>query len=75
MKALDKKAVVITGAGQGLGAAYAKHAAAEGARVVVNDIDAKLVDAVVKAIRDAGYDVRRIEGPSAAGSGAPATTN
>jgi len=28
-----------------------------------------------KAIRDAGYDVRRIEGPSAAGSGAPATTN
>ena len=28
-----------------------------------------------KAVRDAGYDVRRIEGPSAAGSGAPGTSN
>lgn len=36
---LAGKAVVVTGAGRGLGAAYARLAAAEGARVVVNDVD------------------------------------
>ncbi|NUT50582.1 MAG: SDR family oxidoreductase [Saccharothrix sp.] len=35
---LDGKAVIVTGAGRGLGEAYARHAAAEGARVVVNDV-------------------------------------
>ncbi|MFI9816009.1 SDR family NAD(P)-dependent oxidoreductase [Saccharothrix variisporea] len=35
---LDGKAVVITGAGSGLGEAYARHAAREGASVVVNDL-------------------------------------
>lgn len=38
MGILDGKAVVVTGAGRGLGEAYARHAAAAGARVVVNDI-------------------------------------
>ncbi|MGN9910125.1 SDR family NAD(P)-dependent oxidoreductase [Phytohabitans sp. LJ34] len=36
---LAGKAVVVTGAGRGLGAAYARLAAAEGAHVVVNDVD------------------------------------
>jgi NAD(P)-dependent dehydrogenase (short-subunit alcohol dehydrogenase family) len=35
---LDGKSVVVTGAGVGLGRAYALHAAAEGAAVVVNDV-------------------------------------
>ena len=52
--ALAGKAVVITGAGAGIGAAYARHAAAEGAKVVVNDIDAKGVDATLESIRKAG---------------------
>lgn len=39
MGALEGKAVVITGAGRGLGRAYAIAAAEEGASVVVNDID------------------------------------
>ncbi|HJT04083.1 MAG TPA: SDR family oxidoreductase [Pseudonocardiaceae bacterium] len=47
---LDGKAVVITGAGRGLGAAYAVHAAAAGARVVVNDIDGEQAEAVVESI-------------------------
>ena len=41
----------------------------------VSPWEKKMAGPIEKAIRDAGYDVRRIEGPSAAGSGAPATTN
>lgn len=52
--ALAGKAVVITGAGAGIGAAYARHAAAEGAKVVVNDINAAGVDETVASIRKAG---------------------
>lgn len=48
--ALAGKAVVITGAGQGLGAAYARLAAREGARVVVNDINAAAAQSVVSEI-------------------------
>nr|BFE60723.1 SDR family oxidoreductase [Dactylosporangium thailandense] len=51
---LAGKAVVVTGAGRGLGAAYARLAAAEGAAVVVNDVDADLAGAVVEEIRGAG---------------------
>ncbi|ONI80275.1 short-chain dehydrogenase [Saccharothrix sp. ALI-22-I] len=39
MGILDGKAVIVTGAGRGLGEAYARHAASEGAAVVVNDIE------------------------------------
>lgn len=39
MKKLQNKAVVITGAGRGIGAACARSAAAEGAAIVVNDVD------------------------------------
>jgi NAD(P)-dependent dehydrogenase (short-subunit alcohol dehydrogenase family) len=35
---LEEKSVIITGAGAGLGRAYAEHAASEGARLVLNDI-------------------------------------
>jgi NAD(P)-dependent dehydrogenase (short-subunit alcohol dehydrogenase family) len=53
MNELEGKAIVVTGAGGGLGAAYARHAAGRGAAVLVNDIDAaaaaRTVDEIVAA--------------------------
>ena len=51
---LDGKSVVVTGAGRGIGAAYARAAADEGARVVVNDIDAEVAEQVAADIRGRG---------------------
>ncbi|MCI5074473.1 SDR family oxidoreductase [Oricola sp.] len=54
MSFLEGKAVVITGAGGGLGAAYAKLAASFGAAIVVNDVDPDAAQAVVGAIEADG---------------------
>ncbi|OZM73898.1 short-chain dehydrogenase [Amycolatopsis antarctica] len=51
---LAGKAVVVTGAGRGLGEAFAVHAAQAGAAVVVNDIDAELADRTAAGIRAHG---------------------
>jgi NAD(P)-dependent dehydrogenase (short-subunit alcohol dehydrogenase family) len=54
MNVLQGKAGIVTGAGRGLGRAYAMALAAAGARVVVNDIDQAEAEAVVGEIRAAG---------------------
>lgn len=54
MAELAGKAVVITGAGGGLGAAYARHAAARGAAVLVNDIRAEAAERVADGLRRDG---------------------
>ncbi|MGH3904875.1 MAG: SDR family NAD(P)-dependent oxidoreductase [Pseudonocardiaceae bacterium] len=54
MDLLKGKAVVITGAGRGLGEAYAVHAARAGACVVVNDVEGELAEAVANRITAAG---------------------
>lgn len=51
---LQNKAVVITGAGRGIGAACAKGAALRGASVVVNDVDAAEAEHTVAEIRASG---------------------
>jgi NAD(P)-dependent dehydrogenase (short-subunit alcohol dehydrogenase family) len=51
---LHGKSVVITGAGRGIGAAFAMGAARQGARLVVNDVDPDPAEEIVEAIRSAG---------------------
>lgn len=48
------KVAIITGAGQGLGAAYAKDFASEGAMVVLGDVNEKTVNGVAAEIEAAG---------------------
>jgi NAD(P)-dependent dehydrogenase (short-subunit alcohol dehydrogenase family) len=50
MGALQDQGVVVTGAGRGIGRALATRAAAEGARVVVNDLAPVTAEAVADAI-------------------------
>jgi len=54
MGLLDGKAIVVTGAGRGLGQAFALHAAQAGASVVVNDVDGDLAEVTAENIRAQG---------------------
>lgn len=54
MEILKGRAVVVTGAGRGLGRAYALHAARSGAAVVVNDVDSAASERVAAEIRASG---------------------
>lgn len=78
-RALEGKVVVVIGAGRGVGRAHALACAAEGARVLVNDLgadvhgqgqDPTVADAVADAIRDAGgeaiADATDVAGPAGA---------
>ena len=74
MALLSGKVAIITGAGRGLGAAYATLLAAEGASIVVNDLGrdengAYIAESVVQGIRDSGgqavahtQDISTVEG-------------
>jgi 3-oxoacyl-[acyl-carrier protein] reductase len=51
---VKKKSIIVTGAGAGIGEGIARRLAAEGAQVIVNDIDTALGEKVVAAIVKAG---------------------
>ncbi|HKN56459.1 MAG TPA: SDR family oxidoreductase [Amycolatopsis sp.] len=51
---LQNRAIVVTGAGRGLGEAFAVHVARAGGAVVVNDIDAHLAERTAENIRTHG---------------------
>jgi NAD(P)-dependent dehydrogenase (short-subunit alcohol dehydrogenase family) len=51
---LTNKVAIVTGAAHGIGRALAERFGAEGAHVVVTDIDAAATEAVVQAIKEAG---------------------
>ncbi|GLW35115.1 SDR family NAD(P)-dependent oxidoreductase [Actinoplanes regularis] len=57
MGSLEGRIAVVTGAGQGLGAAEARALALEGARVVLNDLPGPGLDQVASQVRDAGGEV------------------
>ena len=52
---LSGRTVLVTGAGQGMGAGIARALAGEGANVAVGDINVAAADAVAAALRDEGY--------------------
>ena len=54
MGMIDGKVALVTGSGRGIGAATAKKLGAEGASVVVSDIDPTPAEETVAAIRQAG---------------------
>ena len=55
---LAAKSIIVTGAGSGIGEGIALRLAAEGARVIVNDINPAAGERVAQAIRDAGGQAR-----------------
>jgi NAD(P)-dependent dehydrogenase (short-subunit alcohol dehydrogenase family) len=54
---LAGKTVVVTGAGQGIGRAYAERLGRDGARIVLVDINAQAVAGATEALRAQGLDV------------------
>jgi NAD(P)-dependent dehydrogenase (short-subunit alcohol dehydrogenase family) len=60
---LTGRTAVVTGAGRGLGLAYARALAAHGAAVVVNDVDAEAAEAAAKLLRESGGRALAVPGP------------
>ncbi len=60
MGELDGQVAVVTGSGRGIGAATARLLARAGATVVLNDVDAAVLEAAVQALRAEGLDAQGV---------------
>ena len=60
MSRMDDRVAIVTGAGRGIGRATALRLAAEGAAVVVNDVDADVADETVGQIESEGGRARAV---------------
>lgn len=58
MSQLAGKRIIVSGAGRGLGRAFAEACCAEGASVVVAELESDLGQATSAALRDAGHDAQ-----------------
>jgi 3-oxoacyl-[acyl-carrier protein] reductase len=59
---LEGKVALVSGSGRGIGRAVALKLASEGARLVVNDLDADVGEAVAAEIRDTGREAVAVNG-------------
>ena len=53
---LEGRVAIVTGGGHGIGKAYATRLAAEGARIVIAEIDEQAALAVARQLTDAGHE-------------------
>ncbi len=60
---LAGKVAIVTGSGRGLGLAYARELARQGAAVVVNDVDAAVADEAVRTIESDGGRAAAVVAP------------
>jgi 3-oxoacyl-[acyl-carrier protein] reductase len=73
MRRLTDKVALVTGAGRGIGLSLAHQLAAEGARVLVNDLDAAEARAAARAINETGASALAYPGSVTSDDFAPGT--